>query len=234
MCCNLVWYGRFWRRRLVRHTRHVLCPSNTELPREDPITRVVSMALLLDRGMHLEARMIRYAIALLSLVSLLPLHATTLAKASLDELIQKSTGIVRGRVAGSYTVRRGSLNYTLVRVKVLERWKGPEQATIEVTLPGGVVSGVRQTIAGVPELTEGAEYIFFLWTGRNQLTQLLGLSQGVLDITRDTQGIKLSRSRVDAMLVDPATGAQVEDDPVSVRLSEFDQRVRRVLSSEEK
>jgi hypothetical protein len=118
----------------------------------------------------------------------LPLHATTLSKASLDELIQKSTSIVRGRVVGSQAAARGPLINTYYTIQVVERWKGPGSSQETVQVPGGKLNGKQQNIAGAPKLDTGAEYLFFLWTGPSGATHLLGLSQGVLDVTRDASG----------------------------------------------
>ncbi|MBI1791456.1 MAG: hypothetical protein HYR60_28340 [Acidobacteria bacterium] len=156
------------------------------------------------------------------------MRATTLARASLDDLIQKSTAIVRGKIAGSSTVTRGSMIYTNVKIRVVERYKGPNDPLVEVSLPGGLAGGLRQTIAGVPDLVEGVEYVFFLWTGRNKITHLLGLSQGVLELTRNAQGEwMVGRGAIDAVMLDPASGRVVRDEPFSMRLSEFTSRVNQ-------
>ncbi|MGH9722064.1 MAG: hypothetical protein ACRD8O_17790 [Bryobacteraceae bacterium] len=158
--------------------------------------------------------------------------ATTLTRASLDDLIEKSTAIVRGRVVSATPAVRGSSIYTAVRVQVIERWKGSQEGQVEVVVPGGTVGGMRETVTGAPELTAGAEYVLFLWTGpRNRVTQLLGLSQGVLDLITNAKGETLVvRSPVDATLVDPSSGKQVRQEPVQMRLSDFSTRVARTLA----
>ncbi|MGH9659931.1 MAG: hypothetical protein ACRD96_15385 [Bryobacteraceae bacterium] len=157
------------------------------------------------------------------------LQATTLTQASLDDLIRKSTAIVRGKVVSTRSALRGSLVNTYVKVTVLERWKGPVEPSVEVVLPGGTVGGVNQDIAGVPDVDPGVEYVFFLWTGKSGAHHLLGLSQGVFDITLNGQGQRMvSRGRVDAVLID-AAGRVVRDEPVTLRLSEFSTRVRETL-----
>ena len=42
--------------------------------------------------------MIRVSLLVWALAALIPAQATTLGRASFDDLVQKSTGIVRGRV----------------------------------------------------------------------------------------------------------------------------------------
>ena len=159
-------------------------------------------------------------------------QATTLTRASLDDLIEKSTSIVRGRVVSTSAAARGSSIYTTVRVQVLERWKGPQEGLIEVVVPGGAVAGLRESVTGVPELTAGTEYVLFLWTGpRNRVTQLLGLSQGVLDLITNSKGeTVVVRSSVDATLLDPSTGKQVRQESLQMRLTDFSSRVAKTLA----
>ena len=78
-------------------------------------------------------------------------QATTLSRASFDDLVQKSTGIVRGRVTGSFSATRGSSIYTYHKIQVLERWKGLAAAQVEVQVPGGTFQGQQQNFAGTPQ-----------------------------------------------------------------------------------
>ena len=163
-------------------------------------------------------------------VCLSTLGATTLIRATLDDLIQKSTEIVRGRVERSYSINQGSQITTHVQVRVLERWKGPGADSVEFVLPGGESGGFRQQIIGVPQLTTGSEHIFFLWAGSSGTKHMLGLSQGVLDIAKDKAGNSMvSRRAVDAVLLDPRTGKTSSDESVSMSFADFSARVSRVL-----
>jgi hypothetical protein len=162
----------------------------------------------------------------------LPLSATTIARATLDELIEKSTSIVRGKVLRVYGVRNGGLVSTYVRVGVIERLKGPEAAEVEVVIPGGTAGGLVQKVSGVPQLVEGAEHVLFLWRGRSGQTRLLGLGQGVLDLGKGPAGEPVvTRQAIDAHIVDPASGRAVEPEVVSLRYADFAARVKRVLAS---
>src|SRR5262249_54220397 len=146
-----------------------------------------------------------------------------------DDLVQKSTGIVRGRVLSSYTGARGSLIDTYYKIQVLDRWKGVAAAQVEVRVPGGFFQGQQQTYSGAPQLTKGASYVFFLWTGPSGVTQLLGLSQGVLDVTTDEAGNLVVSSEVtDALLVD-AGGQPSSPQALRMRLTDFSNRVSAVL-----
>ena len=176
--------------------------------------------------------MIRLSLVVWALVSLIPAQATTLGKASFDDLVQKSTGIVRGRVTGSYTAPRGSLIDTYYKIQVLDRWKGTAAAQVEVRVPGGTFNGQQQPIAGAPQLTEGAAYVFFLWTGPSGATQLLGLSQGVLDVSTNDAGEMVVASQItDALMVDSATGQAASQQPLRMKLADFGSRVNGALKA---
>jgi len=156
-------------------------------------------------------------------------QATTLSKASFDDLVQQSTGIVRGRVTGSYSAARGSSIYTYHKIQVLERWKGLAAAQVEVQVPGGTFQGQQQNFAGTPQLTEGAEYVFFLWTGPSGATHLLGLSQGVLDVTANAAGELIVAGQVTDALVLDSAGKGAVPEPLRMKLSDFSNRVSGAL-----
>ncbi len=172
-------------------------------------------------------------VALLLAGASLGLQATTMIRASLNDLIQKSSRIVRGRVSGTSCESNSSGIFTKVKVKVAETWKGPNESLVEVTIPGGTCNGSSQSVAGTPNLDEGQEYVFFLWTGRTKLNHLLGLGQGVLDISTNDKGEAIvSRSTLDSVMLDGLTGAVVKDQAFSIRLSEFGTQVRRTLGAD--
>ena len=165
--------------------------------------------------------MIRIPTLVCALAALIPAQATTLRRASLDDLIQTSTSIVRARVTASFTATKGSLIYTHYTVQVLDRWKGPVAAQVDVQIPEG---------SGTPQFVAGSEYVFFLWTGPSGANHLLGLSQGALDVAKDAAGNTIVvRQPSEAMVLDPATGATSSQDPLQMKLSEFAGRVSSAL-----
>ena len=177
-----------------------------------------------------QREMIRISLLVWALAAIAqPSQATTLSRASFDDLVQKSTSIVRGRVTGSYSATRGSSIYTYHKIQVLDRWKGLASAQVEVQVPGGTFNGQQQNIAGTPQLTEGAEYVFFLWTGPSGATHLLGLSQGVLDVTTNAAGEAIVAGQVtDAMVLD-SVGRATGPEPLRMKLSDFSSRVSGAL-----
>jgi hypothetical protein len=165
-----------------------------------------------------------------ALAALIPAQATTITRASLDDLIHQSTIIVRGRVVGSQAANKGSLVYTNYKIQVIERWKGAAEDQVQVQVPGGTYNGVQQVIAGSPQLNLGAEYVFFLWRGPSGAIYVMGLSQGVLDIVKDASGSeRVVRQPSEALALDSATGATGSQDALQMRLSDFSSRVNLTL-----
>lgn len=167
----------------------------------------------------------------LSLVALAGvLSGSTLEKLSLDDMIQKSTVIVRGRISGSYSDQRGAMIYTHYTVAVSEKYKGAAGAAVDAVSPGGVYRNLRQTVTGAPKLDQGAEYVFFLWTSKTGLNHIIGLSQGVFDVRTEASGKTTAvRGASTEAMVDPVTGKEIRDGDVRIPLTELRQRIARVL-----
>jgi len=175
----------------------------------------------------------RHLLAVL-LFTLIPVasQAATLEKLTLDEMIQKSTDIVQGKVVGSRVSERGPLVYTHWKIQISRRWKGESAAAMEVVTPGGAVNGMRQVFPGAPTLAEGTEYVLFLWTGTSKLTHVIGLTQGLFDLKLDGAGVAmLSRPASTEVMIDPKTAREVDDEAVRMKLSDLSGRIRRVLEA---
>jgi hypothetical protein len=164
------------------------------------------------------------------LCATLKMPAVTLQQLSLDEMTQKATSIIYGKVLDSYGAQHGSMIYTHYRVKVLDKWKGASPGIVEVMLPGGTANGLRQAFAGVPALDEGKSYLMFLWAGKTGAPQLIGLNQGLFDVSPDAAGtIVASRPMSTEQMLD-ATGKAVQDQPVRMDLNQMSVRVKGSLA----
>jgi hypothetical protein len=106
------------------------------------------------------------------------LPAATLERLSLDDLITKSTMIVRGKVLNSYTATSGPVIYTHYRIQPSETLKGTPAEWWKSSCPAAWPTICDRAFAGVPQFKAGDEYVFFLWTGKSGATQVLGLTQG--------------------------------------------------------
>src|ERR1035441_2650536 len=86
--------------------------------------------------------------SILALTTILPLAATTLQRLSVDDLVGKSTGIVRATAVPVSSFQRSGMIYTTYRLEVSEALKGSTGATVEVAVPGGDYQGLHQSVAG--------------------------------------------------------------------------------------
>jgi hypothetical protein len=156
----------------------------------------------------------------------LPLAGATLERLSFDDLIVKSTAIVRGTVADSWAAFTGSIIYTHYKVQVSETLKGSPQNVVEIVVTGGTVNGLRQTFLGSPTLNKGEHYVLFLWTSRAGLTQIMGLTQGLFALPVDGEpDPTATRPATRELMLDPATAHPVKDAALSIRLSELRSRI---------
>ena len=173
----------------------------------------------------------RFLFALSLTAGLGSLQAATLERLSLDDMIEKSAVIVRGRVTGSWAAYTGSAIFTHYRVQVAERWKGPADASVEFMVPGGKVDRIRQVCEGAPELVEGKEYLLLLWTSRGGLTYIIGFSQGIFELSADGTGAPLAiRSASSERMLAPGTGQPVPSERIEMRLKDLGARITTNLS----
>jgi hypothetical protein len=156
--------------------------------------------------------------------------AVTLQQLSVDQMTQSATAIVRARVTASSASLTGATVYTHYSLHVTESWKGFTPA--EVMVPGGIANGQRQSFPGVPQLAVGTEYLMFLWTSSTTgVTHLVGLSQGLFNLTQQPDGSTLAiRPLVGEMMLD-ASGRKVVDQAVQLPLTSMRSQVRHTLAT---
>jgi hypothetical protein len=160
-----------------------------------------------------------------------PLQSATLERLSLDDMIAKSTSIVRGKVASAYAAASGPVIYTNYTVEVSERLKGAAGSSVQVSVPGGVANGLRQTFSGAPTLNPGDEFVFFLFTGRDGRTAIIGLTQGLFALPSDGSSDPVStRSASRELMLDRTSGRPVKDETMVMRLSELRTRIGKATT----
>src|ERR1700682_1707602 len=82
---------------------------------------------------------------------LAPIHASTLQQLTLDEMIAKSTMIVRARVQQTtFAGFQGHMIWTHYTVQVSETLKGLASRQLDVVVPGGTTGGIQQSYSGAP------------------------------------------------------------------------------------
>ncbi len=166
---------------------------------------------------------------LLGFVFAISASGATLEQLTFDELSGKATDIIYGRVLGSKVQVVGDSIYTHYNVQTVDRWKGTARLVMDVVLPGGEAGGMRQNFAGVPALQTGREYVMFLWTGPSGRTQLVGLTQGLFDVSESQAGEILASRGVSAELMLDHSGKAVQDQPVQMKLKDMSSRVKTAL-----
>ncbi len=160
--------------------------------------------------------------------------AATLEQMSLDDLVEKSTAVVRGRAGGRRATQAGALIYTLTVFDVAEQWKGEPLGRTEVALPGGQVGGLSQRFGGVPELESGNEYVLFLWRGPSGRTQITGLSQGLFEVERRQNGeILVRRKPITDLVLQPGSSTSAPHSGSTMPLDQLAMQVRAILQRRE-
>ncbi len=167
----------------------------------------------------------------LAVLGVQALQCATLERLTLADMIAKSTAIVRATVGETYVTRSGPVIYTHFQLNVTERYKGGAATTVDLALPGGVSGGVQQVYSGVPQLHAGEDYVFFLWTGKSGLTQIIGLSQGLFAVSGGgANDPGLTRAASHETMLDHATGRQVQDETLTMKLSALKSTIKAQLA----
>jgi len=158
-------------------------------------------------------------------------QGSTLQRLSLTDMIQKSTMIVRGAVQpGSSAALRGSIIYTHYQLSVTTAFKGTPGQFVDIAVPGGVLNGMAQPVAGAPTLAPGHDYVIFLWTSKSGLTQVIGLSQGLFNVTTNGQGqVMVSREAADEAMLN-SSGQKVSDSNLQMPLAQLAAKIQAVLA----
>lgn len=176
--------------------------------------------------------MVRLAILGLAVGCLTNLGASTLQRLSMKDMVLKSTMILEGKVQpGTSAALRGPIIYTHYQISVTTTYKGmPSGQSIDVAVPGGALNGLLQPVAGAPTLTAGQQYVFFLWTSKSGLTQVIGLSQGLFSVMTNAQGqVMVSRGAATAVVLD-SSGNPVTDSGVQMPLAQLVSEIQSVLA----
>src|SRR5690349_5573409 len=161
-----------------------------------------------------------------------PLPGATLRQLSLDELILKSSDIVRVKVLSSYGEFRGNAIYTHWKLQVTERWKGSGQASVEVLVPGGSAAGFHQSVPGAPQLVAGQDYLLFLWTSKSGAIYLTGWGQGVFSLSKSGAGdLTASRTPAAETMLDPATWLPVQDEGLQMKYADMTAQIAVTLAA---
>ena len=162
---------------------------------------------------------------------LAPIHASTLQQLTLDDMIGKSTMIVRGRVQQTTSAGfQGHMLWTHYTVLVSETLKGSPVRQLDVVVPGGTSRGIQQTYSGAPSFSDNQDYVMFLWTSKSGLTQVIGLSQGLFAVVPNSAGNAMVIRAASSEHMVNLSGQPVSDSDIQMSLTDLRSRIQLVLS----
>jgi hypothetical protein len=169
------------------------------------------------------------SVFILGFLFCLTASAATLEKLTIEQMAKQSTMIVRGRVTGCAGETRGRVIYTRCGVAVSETWKGAPGSRVEFIVPGGRVRDLMQAVTGAPQFSANQQNVLFLWVGRSGIPQIIGLSQGVFDVSFSASGdAKVHRAATTERILD-SQGQPVRDESISLSVSELRRQVTAAL-----
>lgn len=118
-----------------------------------------------------------------------PLGATSLIRASLDDLAARNERVVLGEVVDAVSYWNGDKTFILtdVRIAPAQTIKGQPAGELTVTLLGGTVGDLTTLIVGGAELIPGRSYVLFLnpakLPGAGQVLTVRDHCQGAFEVT---------------------------------------------------
>jgi len=136
-------------------------------------------------------RVLPYLIATLVLAINLPVEGATVKRFQLDEIRDNSVSVFWGQVVDRTTRvgPEGKMVWTDYEVSVSEHLKGSDPGVRTIVSFAGGTSGEHSVgIAGVPRLTVGENYVFFIQEGTRRPTATIGWGQGLFHIERTNVG----------------------------------------------
>ena len=189
--------------------------------------------------MPMRMQILRKIVAQLLVLLLLhlSLHATTLARLSLDKLAAVSDAVARVRCTATVSRWEGGAIWTVTTFDVMETLKGNLPAEIEVRLPGGRVGHLTTTVNGTPQFAPGAEAIVFLEKSRAGGFTVAGWVEGTFRISREplTRAEVVTQESSAFAVFDATTRAFRAEGVHRMPLEEFRSRVVAAIArSEEK
>jgi hypothetical protein len=118
-----------------------------------------------------------------------PTRATTLISMDLPELVSDARTIAYGRVIDTRAAVVAGCTETVITLDASTYLKGEGGRVLLFRVPGGQIGRYRTVVVGAPVLREGDEVIAFLSGTGPQLPTVVGFSQGVLRVYRNSGGV---------------------------------------------
>jgi len=132
------------------------------------------------------------------------IYATTMIPLSIEELTDRSTLIITGKVVEINTYKNEENGVISREVMVIpdKILKGEVQskAPIAITVWGGTVDDITMYVPGSPNFEEGEKVLLFLSENKGK-KGVVGLAQGKFSLIETSQGVKAIRSLDDIFFV---------------------------------
>jgi hypothetical protein len=127
-------------------------------------------------------------IALLASALAAPAVATTVARLSLAQLVQRADIIVEGQVQSvDYRWDKARrLVFTYISIRVDDPLKGERRQSVLIRQIGGNVGTIQMFVAGLPQFKSGERALVFLKRQDATTFQVVGMSQGFYRIVQDS------------------------------------------------
>jgi hypothetical protein len=138
---------------------------------------------------------------LASLAFAATLHATTLARLSLDQLATAADAVARVRCLSAVLEWENASIRTVTTFDVLETMKGNLPAQVTVRLPGGRVGHLTTNVDDTPKFTPGGSVILFLERSQPGGFSVAGWVEATFRLARDPRtGRELAFHRTEQAL----------------------------------
>jgi hypothetical protein len=126
--------------------------------------------------------------AMLAVMLAAPLSATTVARLSLAQLVQRADLIVQGQVQSVYSEwdKERRLVFTYVSIRVEDPLKGERRQSVLIRQIGGSIGTIEMSVAGLPQFKSGERALVFLKRQDATTFQVVGMNQGLYRIVQDS------------------------------------------------
>jgi hypothetical protein len=160
------------------------------------------------------------------------IHATTLARLSLDQLAAAADATARVRCTSAQSRWENGQIWTVTTFVVLETMKGTLPAQIIVRLPGGRVGHLTATVDGTPKFSPGDEVIAFLEKSRAGGFSVAAWVEGTFRIRRDPHtGVEtVTQDSTNFSVFDAATRTFHTEGIRRMPMEQFRERVATALT----
>jgi len=165
----------------------------------------------------------------LALALALPAGASTFLAMSRDELVEKSSAVVTGRVVevASFWNNEGTAIMTEAVIQIADSILGRVDSHVRVRTFGGEVDGYRIVALGFPTFTRGEKLLLFLEPQKGGVYKVLGYQQGEFRVRADETGREMAVPtwEADTVRILKADGKPARV-PRAVPLEDFKREIR--------